>query len=69
MKGKSCLTNLIAFYDKMSSSVGRGRAIDTVYLDFKAFDTVSHNTDKLLKYSLVDSKLDSKLAELPGSGL
>jgi len=43
-QGKSCLTNLIAFYDDMTGWEDEERAVDVVYLDFsKAFDTVSHN--------------------------
>ncbi|KAK4831120.1 hypothetical protein QYF61_015423 [Mycteria americana] len=43
-KGRSCLTNLISFYDKVTCLMDEGKAVDVVYLGFsKAFDTVSHS--------------------------
>ncbi|GAB0179491.1 mitochondrial enolase superfamily member 1 [Grus japonensis] len=43
-KGRSCLTNLISFYDKMTCLGDEGKAVDVVCLDFsKAFGTVSHS--------------------------
>ena len=44
-KGRSCLTNLISFYDPVTRLVDEGKAVDVVCVDFiKAFDTVSHST-------------------------
>ncbi|KAK4828051.1 hypothetical protein QYF61_023089 [Mycteria americana] len=55
MKGRSCLTKLISFYDKVTHLVDEGKAVDVVYLDFnKAFDTFSHSIllEKLAAHGL-----------------
>jgi len=44
MKGRSCLTILISFYDKVPLLVDEGKAVVFICLDFrKAFDTVPHS--------------------------
>ncbi|KAJ7400673.1 rna-directed dna polymerase from mobile element jockey-like [Pitangus sulphuratus] len=43
MKGKSCSSNLISVYDKVTCLNDQGKPVDVIFLDFsKAFDTVSH---------------------------
>ncbi|GAB0180342.1 hypothetical protein GRJ2_000499500 [Grus japonensis] len=79
MKGRSCLTNLISFYDKVTRLVDEGKAMDIVYLDFsKAFDTVSHSIllEKLAAHGLdgrtlhwVKNWLDSQAQKVVVNGV
>ena len=41
--GRSCLTNLLEFFEKVTYELDKGNAVDLIYLDFcKAFDKVPH---------------------------
>ena len=43
LKARSCLTNLLCFFEEITKWVDEGSPVDVVYLDFqKAFDKVPH---------------------------
>ena len=53
-KGRSCLTNLLVFLDKVTGYIDEGY-VDVIYLDFaKAFDKVPHQRllDKLKRHGI-----------------
>jgi Reverse transcriptase (RNA-dependent DNA polymerase) len=42
-RGRSCLSNLLVFLDRVTRAVDEGNCVDVVFLDFaKAFDKVTH---------------------------
>lgn len=58
-KGKSCLTNLVTFYDKLTGAVDAGQVVDIIYLDFsKAFGVIPQS---LLVEKVMRCGLDSDL--------
>jgi len=60
-RGRSCLTNLLAFLDKVTGIVDDGESVDVIFLDFaKAFDKVPHH--RLLK-KLTSHGIGGKLRE------
>jgi len=61
-KGRSCLTNLLALFDRVTGVVDEGDGIDVIYLDFaKAFDKVPHQR---LISKLISHGVDGELKEL-----
>lgn len=67
-KDKSCLTKLMAFYNEVTASVEKGRALDVIYLDLcKISYIVSYNNLPVNgKYTgLMDGLLDKELVGVP----
>ena len=43
VKGRSCLTNLLQFFEEVTKKLDKGEPVDMIYLDFqKAFGKVPH---------------------------
>ena len=60
LPGRSCLTQLVSFYDDLVQSDNNKRASDIIYFDFsKAFDSCNHDLilDKLKNRFDVDGKM------------
>ncbi|MDZ1603208.1 reverse transcriptase family protein, partial [Klebsiella pneumoniae] len=56
VKGRSCLTSLIAFFEEVTKQVDEGKPVDVVYMDFsKAFDKVPHGRlmEKVRRHGIV----------------
>ena len=58
---KSCLINLVVFYDEVTASVHKGKATDVTYLDCAKHLTLSHMTSWLLNWRKIDL-MDGPLA-------
>jgi hypothetical protein len=66
-KGKSCLSNLLTFLEKVTEEVDQGGAVDAIFLDFaKAFDKVPH---RRLMAKLRSHGIDGKVVNWIGSWL
>ena len=55
LRNKSCQTNLISFFERVTSFVDAENAVDVIYFDFsKTFDKVPHDilVSKLVKTGL-----------------
>lgn len=68
MKGKSCLANLITYYDETTTGMDEGNAVGIAYLDFrKVFNTYlsqyPHRQSQEVWTEWADSELDWELAE------
>ena len=61
LKARSCLTNMLCFFEEITKSIDEGSPVDIIYLDFhKAFDKVPHQRllFKLKAHGIEDGIID-----------
>ena len=61
LKARSCLTNVLCFFEEITKWVDEGSPVDVIYLDFqKAFDKVPHQRLilKLKSHCMGNSKIN-----------
>ncbi|KAJ7415843.1 hypothetical protein WISP_75817 [Willisornis vidua] len=59
IRGKSCLSNLISFYDQITHLADQGKSVNAFFLDFsKAFDAVS---PRILLDTMSSTQLDKNI--------
>ncbi|GCB72660.1 hypothetical protein scyTo_0002117 [Scyliorhinus torazame] len=57
VKGRSCLTNLIEFFEKVTKQVDEGKAVDVVHDEADAFVVMSVMLEGQYKQCLSHTKL------------
>ena len=65
MKGRSCLTNFLEFFEKVTKEVDEGKAVDVVYMDF---------SKRLIRFPMVSccrkyGRMGLRVTEWFGSGI
>ena len=61
LKARSCLTNMLCFFEEITKWIDEGSPVDIIYLDFqKAFDRVPHQRLllKLKAHGIGDGLID-----------
>ena len=63
LKARSCLTNLLCFFEEITKWVDEGSPVDIIYLDFqKAFASKTNTQVKITWYGKQYNQLDRAMA-------
>ena len=69
LKARSCLTNLLCFFEELTKWVDEGSPVDVIYLDFqKAFDKVPHQR-RILTWKSLQGENQRRILKLKSHGM